>query len=571
MKDWPKIELLTFLAVVIVLVVLFARLGELPFRDPDEGRNAEVAREMNLSGAWLVPTYDGLTYLDKPAFFFKAVAISFSIFGESEMAARLPSACFATLLLVMLFFFCRREYPERQTAPLAVIITATSPLFIALARHVIFDMTLACFVSVAIFCAYLAETSTGKARAKWYLLGAASAGFATLVKGPVGFLIPLLVVTVFNLTEGRKGWARRGFAPLNILVFFAVVLPWFIGLSLARPDFPYYGLVEESFHRFTTSNFQRGGPFYYYGFVLLGGLFAWSILLPEAAARTWKNRSKLLPADRLFIVWAIVVVLFFSISKSKLPAYILSTTVALGALLARLVVAALKNPGGEASRIIFRGLLFLAVLSIAFAGFLSLDFFWPGSYERLGFRGSEFNHLTVLFNPSACVFLVVALVAALAFWRHDIRIAFAAFLLLPILALTISFGALLHYSDSTSSHQMACGLAPLPADTPVVCYECFPCGLPFYLKHGVTLISKDGSELTSNYVAFTLKKTKDWPDIIVPFDQWNSWRTSQDKAFFLLVDRKSHDMLYSLAQKKKVDVREIAPGWWGALITPGTD
>jgi len=569
MKTWPKIDLLTCLAIVVVLVALFARLGELPFRDPDEGRNAEVAHELHLSGSWLVPTYDGLTYLDKPVFFFKAVALSFSVFGESEFAARLPSALFATLLLGMLFAFCRREYPERQIAPLAVIITATSPLFFALARHVIFDMTLAFFVSAAIFCGYLAESPTSKNRRAWYLLGSAAAGFATLVKGPVGFVVPLLVMVIFNLVERRQGWGRRAFHPLNILVFLAVVLPWFVGLSLERPDFPYYGLVEESFHRFTTtSSFQRGGPIYYYGFVLLGGLFAWSILLPEASVRAWQNRSKLVSADRFFIVWAIAVVIFFSISKSKLPHYILTVPVALGALLARLVVTALKNPTGEASRMIFRGLLFLAVLSIAFAGFLSLDFFRPGTYTHLGFRGSEFGRLTVLFAPSACVFLAVALVAAVAFWRRDIRIAFATFLLLPILTLTVDFGALLLYSESSSSRPIAQGIPALPPEIPVVSFECFPCGLPYYLKRSVTLVTKDGFETSSNYVMFTLKKTKDWPSVIISYNQWDQWQASQKSAFFLLADRKSHDMLDSLASQRKAEVREIAPGWWGAMIPP---
>ena len=152
-----------------------------------------------------MPTYNGLTYLDKPAFLFKAVAISYSLFGVSETSARLPSAFFATLLMAMLFAFCRREYPRSNTAALAVIITATSPLFIVFARHVIFDMTLAFFVCASIFCAYLAEQSVGKIRTQWYLLASASAGFATLVKGPIGFLIPLLVVTTFNLVERNKG------------------------------------------------------------------------------------------------------------------------------------------------------------------------------------------------------------------------------------------------------------------------------------------------------------------------------------------------------------------------------
>jgi len=186
---------LVVLAVFISTLTIFARLGQLPLRDPDEGRNSEVAREMQRSGAWLVPTYDGLAYLDKPAFYFKAVALSFSVFGSSEAAARLPSALSGFALLAMLFAFCRREY-QPATAAIAVIIVATTPLFFAFARHVIFDMALAFLVCAAIFAGYLAEGAEGRRRKGWYLAGAAAAGFATLVKGPIGFLLPTLVTKV---------------------------------------------------------------------------------------------------------------------------------------------------------------------------------------------------------------------------------------------------------------------------------------------------------------------------------------------------------------------------------------
>lgn len=563
-----KIGILPLVALIVVLVVLFGRLGELPFRDPDEGRNSEVAREMHQSGAWLVPTYDGLTYLDKPAFFFKAVALSYSLFGESEAAARFPSAFFALLLLGMLYAFCRREYPGTPTASLAVMIAATSPLFLALARHVIFDMTLAFFVSAAIFCAYLAESTSGRDRSRWYLLGAVSAGFATLVKGPVGFLIPLLVIAVYNQVEGRKGWARRGFSLWNILAFFAVVLPWFIGLSLECPDFPYYGLVEESFHRFTTTSFQRSGPFYYYGLVLLGGLFAWSLLLPEAVARTWRNRTKLSSADRFFITWSIVVVLFFSISKSKLPAYILTATIALGTLTARLFVAALAHRSGTAARLIFRGLLVLILFSLVVALLLSRESFHPGTYDRWGFHGTEFHHLLPLFAPAASALFFVTLIASVAFWRRDVRLVFATFLLLPLLLLTVVFAGLLQYSETSSSRPIALGILPLPPGTQVVCFECFPPGLPFYLKQNVTLVSRDGSELTSNYVTFTLKKTKPWPAIIVPRDEWNQWRESATQPLFLLTNNGNRGILNALVPGTEIEFREVAPGWWGALIPP---
>src|SRR5262249_55666605 len=130
-------------------LLIFWRLGGLPLVQPDEGRNAEVAREMNNSGAWLIPTYDGLAYLDKPAFYFKIVALSFRAFGETEFAARLPSALFGILLLLTIFAFCRREYGNR-TAAIAVLVVSATPLYMALSRAVIFDVTLAVFVSVAI-------------------------------------------------------------------------------------------------------------------------------------------------------------------------------------------------------------------------------------------------------------------------------------------------------------------------------------------------------------------------------------------------------------------------------------
>ena len=109
----PNCWILVF-SFVLSAYMLFGRLGGLALISPDEGRNAEVAREMSQSHSWLVPTYDGLTYLDKPAFYFKTIALSFSLFGESEGVARLSSAFFGFLLLVVMFLFCQRMYDQRS-------------------------------------------------------------------------------------------------------------------------------------------------------------------------------------------------------------------------------------------------------------------------------------------------------------------------------------------------------------------------------------------------------------------------------------------------------------------------
>src|ERR1043166_599234 len=107
---------LSAMAFLLGAVLIFAKLGALPLLLPDEARNAEVAREMKVSGAWLVPTYNGLPYLDKPSFYFKTVALSFALLGETETAARLSSALLGFALLVMTFVFCRREYGGQGAA-----------------------------------------------------------------------------------------------------------------------------------------------------------------------------------------------------------------------------------------------------------------------------------------------------------------------------------------------------------------------------------------------------------------------------------------------------------------------
>jgi len=304
-----------WLALIVAWLALGFRLGYLPLIAPDEGRNAEVAREMKDSGAWLVPTYNGLDYLDKPAFYFKAVAFSLAAFGNNETAARIPSAAFGMALAVLAFAFCRKIYGTR-CGLLAAIVVVTTPLYVMNARTVIFDMALAFFVCGAIFAGCLAEEAEGRTRRNWYLLGAVSAGFATLVKGPIGFLIPALVLLIFNRVEGRRGAWRRLLSPLNVLVFFGITLPWFVGLCLAHLDFLHYGLVEESFHRFTTSKtFHRSEPFYFYLLIVAGTFFPWSLLLPEAGLAMWWERWAKNRADRLCLIWSVVVVVFFSISQ----------------------------------------------------------------------------------------------------------------------------------------------------------------------------------------------------------------------------------------------------------------
>jgi 4-amino-4-deoxy-L-arabinose transferase-like glycosyltransferase len=554
-------------AFIVCAYMLFGRLGGWPLIAPDEGRNAEVAREMSQSHSWLVPTYDGLTYLDKPAFYFKTIALSFSLFGESEGVARLSSAFFGFSLLVMVFLFCQRMYDQR-TATLAILVIATTPLFMAFSRIVIFDMSLAFFVCASILACFFAEESSEKHRAAWYLIAAAAAGIATLIKGPVGFIVPTLVMVIFNAVEGRLAVMKRAFAVRNWVVFFAIVLPWFIGLSLLRPDFPYYGIMRESVARFTTTEFHRTAPFYYYAPIIAGTFFAWSLLLPESIVAAWRGRKSWSRTDRLFIVWAVVVVIFFSISQSKLPGYILTAIVALGVLTARMFALALNKSTGRAARIVWHGTIPLLVFSVVLACLLGTIASNPEILINRFPRKQDFVELfmpTIL--PMALSFALVAMLSVIALWTRNTKLVFVAFISFPLLLITVNYDLLAVYAESRSSRELAERISStLEPTTELVCLECLPNGLPFYLKRFVTVITRDGSELTSNYVIFTLNSAKPWPQGVVPIEQYEQWLIARTHPIYLMAEKNHLAQLQDIAQKQGAEVVDLSSKYSAVLL-----
>lgn len=547
---------------------LLFRLGSLPLLQPDEGRNAEVAREMKESGAWLSPSYNGIAYLDKPAFYFKVVALSLAAFGNNETAARLPSAMFGLALLAITFVFCRGVHGAR-CAVMAVTIIATMPLYVMLSRTVIFDIALAFFVSGAIFAGYRAEECEGKSRRNWYLLGALAAGFATLVKGPVGFLIPGLVLFIFYHVEGRRGVWKRFFAPLNLLVFFGVTLPWFIGLSLQHPDFPYYGLIEESFHRFTTTTFHRTQPFYFYALIVAGLFLPWSFILPEAGVAVRKNRSSMSSADRLCLVWAVVVVIFFSLSKSKLPGYILTATVASGILVARFFERAMANPEGKAGRIVGRAGITLAVVCVVVAAAAMLLTTRMGPLAKsLGLSVADAEELGRHLIIPVVLFSVFAVLGLLARYRRDAGFTFVCFALLPVLLFITNFSAIEVIFNINSARQLSQKIPGLAPETKLVFLECFPNGLPFYLNRTATLFTKDGREITSasNYILFRLKNDPQWPTSLVSLTNFNRWISHRTRQVYLITRKSNRLKLEAIPGIQPTDIQTLTAPYLGVML-----
>lgn len=583
---------------------LFPRLGGMPLIEPDEGRNAEIAREMKESGDWLVPTYDGLTYLDKPALYFAMVAFSYRTWGVNETAARLPSAICGLAVLALLFAFCRREHGPRA-AVFSLLVLASTPLFIVFSRSVIFDMPLALCTSVAVLAAFRAEEARGARRRLWHALGAAGAGVGTLIKGPVGFLVPGLVLVAHGLwsagapapkaaraagppgadprdpaagenaarvLDPEPGFLGRYFAPLNFVVFLAITLPWFLALCHRQPEFLRYGVIEETFRRYSTSAFHRTAPFYYYLPVVLGTFFPWSLLIPGGIVLGWWMRRRLSRPDRLCLLWAVVVVLFFSTSRSKLPGYILAAAVPHAILVGRLFARAADDPHGRCGRMVRGALIVLALASTAAGAVVGINALRPGALQAaFHIHSAEFNRLQPVFLPAAASLLVVALGAAAALRGRGIGPAFAAFLLFPISLLTINYPGLRGYAEASSARALARSVQSRPAAT-VACLECFPTSLPFYLRRTVVLISRDGHELTSNYLRFRLGERDEWPPSLIRLDELGAWVACADRPATLLGTGKSREILESMAVAEEAPLVQPIPGWWELrLPAPGQE
>jgi 4-amino-4-deoxy-L-arabinose transferase-like glycosyltransferase len=521
---------LAVVAFLLGAVLIFAGLGRLPLMLPDEGRNAEVAREMKESGRWLIPTYNGLPYLDKPALYFKTVAWSFALLGETEAAARLSSALSGFVLLALTFLFARREYGTR-TAALAVMVIATCPLFLAFSRLVIFDMMLASFMCGAIFAGYRGR----------YTLGAVASALATLVKGPVGFIVPVLVLGSYLALERRGRELKRMFAPRNVAIFFGLTLPWFFGVCHFYRDFAYYGLVEESLRRYTTTEFHRTGPFWYYAPWLAIGMMTWVLVLPESILAAWRGRQRWTSADRLLIVWCVVVVLFFSVSKSKRPDYILSVVVALGVLVARVLAL-------QPAALLRRATVALAVVC--------------GAGAMVVARQPILRAVPAL----PYVLGAGAVAAAVACWRKSDPGSVAVFVCVPVAVIAAGFGGVQSYAATKSARALADRLPALPAKTELACLRCFPTGLPFYRKQLVKVFTDNGAELTSNYIVFMLNKTHPWPAGVIPLAERDRWLAARRRPVFLLARHEAVEDLQQIADANGVAVTNLLHGWRGALL-----
>lgn len=308
----------TALLLALVAALLLLRLGEPPLLGPDEPRYARVAVEMRRSGDWVTPTLQGRPWLEKPALYYWMAGAAFALLGENETAARLPSLA-AALLLVGVTALVGARLFGAATGLHAGFVIGTSLLTFGYGRAAAMDMLLAANVTAAL--GLLALRLLGVA-GRLAIPGAyLFLALATLAKGPIGVLLPGLVVAGYLAWRREAGLLRQVVSLPGMLVFLAVAGPWYGLVYRAQGQaFVDVFLLNHNLERFTSTIHNHPGPVYYYLPVLIAGLFPWSGLLFPGLAGLRPRRQ---PADAFLLLWLLLPLLFFSAAGSKLPGYVL--------------------------------------------------------------------------------------------------------------------------------------------------------------------------------------------------------------------------------------------------------
>ncbi|WP_296225205.1 glycosyltransferase family 39 protein [Ralstonia sp. UBA689] len=470
---------------VLAASFLAVWLGTLGYRHlipTDEGRYAEIAREMFTSGDWVTIRYNDLKYFEKPPLQMWGTALAYTLFGVGDWQARLFTAISGIVGIVFSMLAAARWWGKR-VAVISGLVLVSAPMWNVGAHFNSLDMGVAGCMTMALASLLLAQHphATCAQQRGWMWACWASMALAVLSKGLIGVVLPGFVLVVYTLVA--RDWAlwRRLHLVTGLIVFFAVSAPWFVLISARNPEFAWFFFVHEHFQRFTSSVHNRSEPLWYFVPLLLAGFLPWLAQLPGAARLTLARNETAVNGFRptlLLGLWAGLIFAFFSISNSKLPGYIFPIIPAM-AVLAALV---LEQTSERAWRWQLKAFLALALIGLAASGYvatMSSDMYPNAVFSRFA------------------VFLAVAFAAGAAFtWlalrvgskRFESLVAFACAWFLTFTAATLGHEA---FGRSMSGIDLVPTVKPwLKPGVPFYAVERLDHTMPVYLGKPAIMVQE---------------------------------------------------------------------------------
>ncbi|SNS28266.1 4-amino-4-deoxy-L-arabinose transferase [Noviherbaspirillum humi] len=480
MTEPHKSKTTVWIVFLLFCIVWFYALGARTLVPTDEGRYAEMAREMVATGDFITPRLNGIKYFEKPPLQNWMNALTFALFGLGEWQARLWTGLCGLFGVVLTAYAGARVFNAR-TGFLAGAVLASSFFWAALGHVNTLDMGLSGMMTLAL-CGLLIAQRKGagpRERRRWMLACWAGMALAVLSKGLIGVVLPGAVLVIYSFVA--RDWAiwKRLHIGAGLLVFFLITVPWFVLVSIKNPEFLRFFFIHEHFQRFTSKVHSRAGPPWYFLPILIAGIVPWLGIFIQSLWQAAREPGSGFQPKKIALVWAVFIFFFFSVSGSKLPSYILPIFPALGLLIA----AYLDQASSRAVAIASGVTAAIALIGLAFV------------HRMPGMTDEAFAvPLYEAYMPWVYRGTVLALLGALAaFWiafkMHRKELA----------ALVLAAAGFLCSQLLMIGHEplgsYAAGVHHLPAlekevtkDTPIYLVGRYEQALPFYLRRTMTLV-----------------------------------------------------------------------------------
>jgi 4-amino-4-deoxy-L-arabinose transferase-like glycosyltransferase len=526
-----------WLMLLALVVIWFGNLEYRKLVKPDEGRYAEIPREMVVTGDWTTPRLNELKYFEKPPLQYWATAVAYEVFGEHQWTSRLWAALtgFAGILLT---WFAGTRLFGRQAGIYAALLLGSSMLYSAMAHINTLDMGVTFFITLGIFSLLIAQKEVQPARQRnWMLLAWAGLALAVLSKGLMGLILPGAALFLYSvLNRDVMVWKRMHWIS-GLAVFLLVAAPWFVLVIKANPEFFDRFFIYEHYTRFTTKVHGRYQPWYYFVPVLTLGMLPWVFLMFDTLLRTWKNTAQQVrefSPERFLLVWAVFIYFFFSISGSKLPSYLLPMFPALALLMGKQIAES------DSRRLFWLVLpvLFIVGVLLGLAPFTAKTADTPLQIQMYG------NYAVWLTIAAALWFIGVG-VALWQLHRDNKLIAVVVLAFSSLVAAQIGTSGHNTAARERSAYHIAEAIMPyVKPDIPFYSILYYEQTLPFYIKRTFTLVQYQDE------MDFGIKQEPEkWiPDLAGFAERWKN-----DKEALAIVETRN----YPQVQQFKLPMKEI--------------
>ena len=522
-----KGKFILWLLLAVFTILWFSNLEYRKLIKPDEGRYAEIPREMVVSGDWVTPRLNGLKYFEKPPLQYWATAVAYEAFGQHQWTSRLWDALtgFAGILLV---WFAGARLFGREAGRYAALLLAGSLLYAGMGHVNTLDIGVTFFVFLGIVGLLLAqqEGATASTQRNWMYVAWVALGLSVLSKGLMGIVLPGAALFLYSAIQRDLGVWKRMHWGGGLVLLLAVTVPWFYLVIKANPEFAWFFFWHEHVQRFLTTVHERYQPWYFFIPVMLLGMLPWTFVMLDTVWRTWRESARPVPftygfwrsfrtpkpfnPERFLFIWTVFVFLFFSKSDSKLPSYVLPIFPTLALLMGKQIAA--MEP-----RRLFRLLIpVMPVLALA----LGVSFF-SSRFADTPVQKAMYGAYAEWLGAAIALWLAGLAAALFWLWRGRKRPAIPVLAAASLGAMVLATSGYNTIAPERSGYDIAEAIrAQVKPGEPFYSVAMYEQTLPFYLKRTFTLVQ------FTDEMEFGIKQEpqRQLPDIKRFAEAWNKDR-----------------------------------------------